>query len=310
MSGTSILVTGGNGFVGRHLVRALVRRGHAVTLLQRSSWTAAGVLQTLAIDRFESQAIEATLAGRSFDWMVHLAAYGVDPDHTDFALMQQANVAATRQLVQVAAGWPARAVFVAGSGSEYAPTIAEQPVTEEQPLATGDGYGPSKAQAGAAALEVAQAAMLPLIVGRIFNVYGPGEASHRLLPNLYAKLRARERVPLTSGSQRRDFLYVLDVVEAIIAILDNLDAQPRQAALNVASGKPVTVRCFCEIVARELRAPAELLGFGELSLRPGESSYFVGDPARLEAWTGWRPAYDLASGVAHAIAALEQEQAA
>jgi nucleoside-diphosphate-sugar epimerase len=303
----SVLVTGANGFIGKHVVRALVEMGHEVTVLQRSNDAPRGLREILLVDQFTPDTVQSALAGRSFDWVLHLAAYGVDPKDREIEPMLRVNVDVTRALIGVAGTWPATAVFVAGSGAEYALQGVDRPVSEDHPLERSKAYGASKAAGTLCALALAGAAQLPLAVGRLFGVYGPGEAPHRLLPALINRLEKGQRAPLTPGSQRRDFLYVTDVVEGIIATLMALEKSPRQAVLNITTGEPKSVRAFAEAVAQELGAPYDLLGFGDLPMREGEVACFSGEPARMLAFTGWRPRHDLTTGIARAIGLLREE---
>src|SRR5262249_48614128 len=147
-----------------------------------------------------------------------LASYGVNPADRDPAEMVTVNVDVTRTLVEVAASWPAKAVVIVGSGAEYDLRTATAPIAEDHVLETVKSYGASKAAGGFAAVAVARASGLSLACARLFGVFGPGEAAHRLFPNLVRRLSAQQRVPLTSGDQARDVLYVDDVTSALIAI--------------------------------------------------------------------------------------------
>lgn len=297
----SVLLTGATGFIGRHLAAYLHRRGFMVTSLQRSREAVAGVSETLTVPAFEPAAISEALRGRRFDWLLHFAGSGVRPDDRDIEQMFAVNVDATRRLVRLAADWPAKAVFIAGSGSEYDTAGATGPVDEDHPLEHRKLYGASKAAAGLTALAVAQACGLPLVVGRIFGVYGPGEAPHRLLPSLIRNLRSNRRVPLSAGRQRRDFLHVEDVLYAVRTLTQAAEDGQIRAAVNIATGTPHSVRSFAEIVAEETGAPLSLLGFGDLATRPDETMCFSGVPARLMQLTGWVPTLDLRSGIRASI---------
>jgi UDP-glucose 4-epimerase len=292
-----VLVTGGTGFIGRHLIGYLTAQGHEVTALQRSSEHLAGVVETITVTDLSPNTVTRALAGHRFDWLFHLAGYGVIPTDRAIGPMFGINVDVTRQLVQEAASWPARAVVVAGSGSEYDLTDVDAPVTEDHRLEAFKLYGASKAAGTLTALSVARHLELPLGVGRIFGVFGPGEPAHRLLPSLVRGLRSGHRVPLSEGRQRRDFLFVQDVVTALDAIARLLETEPGQLVLNVATGQPVSVRRFAEMVALALDAPLSLLGFGDLPMRPDDTRCFSGDPMLLTSRTGWIPRHELGEGI-------------
>src|SRR6185436_3044775 len=135
----------------------------------------------------------------------------------DRALMQSANIAASAAWVEAAAAVGARALVYVGSCSEYGAMGEARPVGEDAPLAAADLYGASKAAGGLWARACAQALSLPFLWLRPFGIFGPGEAAHRLLPYLHARLGAGARADLTPGLQMRDFLYIDDAVAGLIA---------------------------------------------------------------------------------------------
>lgn len=304
---STALVTGGTGFVGRHLVARLMALGTTVTLLQRSAETPDGA-ELLRAPDFSESVLAGALAGRRFDAVFHLAAYGVTPSDRDARLLEAINVAAPQRLARLAAGLEAKAFILLGSGSEYDFSTAEAPVAEDHRLERSAPYGESKARGGLAALAAAEEAGLPFALVRMFNVYGPGESPHRLLPSLTSDLLRDRPVRLSPATQLRDFLLIDDAIDALVATAEALFRQGGRRVLNLASGKPVPVRTFCEAVARELGKPAALLQFGALAMRPGESLFFSGDPTRLAAFSGWRPRHDLEAGIARSLRQLQVDQ--
>jgi len=304
----TVLVTGTTGFIGRHLLRWLASEGNRVTSLQRSAELLPGVSETLRAPIFSASNVRSALAGRRFDWVFHLSAYGVRPEERDIEPMFRVNVDVTRELVEAASGWPAKAVVIASTGSEYRLERVDGPVTEDSPLETSKLYGASKAAATITALSIARSLRLPCAVARIFNVYGPGEAEYRLFPSLVRHLSRAQRAPLSKGDQLRDFLFVADVVEALGAIAQALEssASPAQLALNLSSGRPTPIRDFALAVARELKASPELLGFGDLPMRPDEVHCFSGDPSRLRAFAQWTPRYTVACGIREGLQQLKE----
>jgi UDP-glucose 4-epimerase len=300
----TVLVTGGTGFIGHHLVRRLVSDNHAVTLMQRSAERAAGVADVLQIEEFTPALIDRALTNRRFDWVFHLASYGVRPEHREIEPMFRINVDATRRIIESAASWSVKAVVVAGTGSEYCLDGVERPVRENHPVEPYNLYGASKAAGTLCAAATARAALIPFAACRLFGTYGPNEAPHRLLPALLRGFRSKTRVPLSPGHQKRDVLFVGDAVDAFLTVARTLESTPRQMILNISSGIPVTVRHFAETAACICGAPMELLGFGDMPMRPDEVMCFAGDPTRLHVFTGWRPQFDLERGIKHSLEQL------
>jgi nucleoside-diphosphate-sugar epimerase len=132
-------------------------------------------------------------------------------------------------------------------------------------------------------------------VARLFTVYGPGEHRGRLLPSLLEAATGDGPVPLTAGTQQRDFTWVGDVVEGLLR-LGALGGEP-PGLVNLATGRLVTVREFVERAAAVLRIAPERLRFGALPTRPEEMAHDDVSVARLERLTGWRPATSIEEGV-------------
>jgi UDP-glucose 4-epimerase len=300
------LVTGSSGFIGQHLVQHLLTESIAVTVLRRHGTVTRAGLPTIDIDAVTPSCIEGALGSRRFDVVFHLAAYGVTPTDRDAHLIQTVNVEATAALTRVAVTWPARAMVIAGSGSEYEFAGVDQPVTETHRLQTRNAYGASKTAGALAALAAAHGSQMSVAVARIFNVYGPGEAPHRLLPSLVHGLRPNSAIDLSEGTQRRDFLHVSDVVRALVHIADAVAMQPQACVLNVASGQAVTVRQFCETAADVMGIARSQLRFGALPMRPDDTMYFAGDPGQLTTLTGWSPRLSLVEGLSATVATLKQ----
>jgi nucleoside-diphosphate-sugar epimerase len=201
---------------------------------------------------------------------------------------------------------------MAGTFSEYQRPAERTLLTEQSPLESGKIYGASKAAGGMVASELAESLGVKLRLLRFFNVYGEGEAPHRLLPSLVAGLSRGERVPLSEGTQVRDFIYVKDVVEACITAGDEMMTSSRHLATtwNVCTGVGHSVRAFAALVAQVMGGRTELLGFGDLPMRVDDEPYLVGDGARMLRELGWRPKHDLGAGIRAAVAILMANQRA
>jgi nucleoside-diphosphate-sugar epimerase len=309
VSADPVLVTGASGFIGRHLVEALLAQNARVIALCRPQsqlpqhWRAK--VERVDCPDWSLEAMRTALGERSFGCLFHLAAYGVVPTARDSATMLAVNAQWPQDLVRLCKDCGASMVM-AGSSAEYKRPDGKVSLTEDSPLETEKAYGASKAKGSVETCRIANDLGVPLRVLRLFNVYGPGEGPHRLLPSLASGLAANHRIALSEGRQVRDFVYVGDVVEAFLAAADHTKTHAGMPARvwNVATGEGHSVREFAEMTARLSGMKMGLLGFGDLSMRPDEIEWLVGSCERVRAATGWSARHDLSSGIATSLARM------
>lgn len=306
MAPASSLVTGASGFIGAHLVARLLAEGSRVTVLVRPSsllpaeWR--DHVEVISYDDF-SEGNLRELCRRPVETVFHLAAYGVLPSHRDGDEMLRINVALPATLARLCAGQGTR-MIMAGSSAEYRRPLANDPIDEGAPLEQGKLYGSSKAAGGLMANAIATESGLGFRLLRLFKAYGAGEALHRLFPTLVKNLSRVQRVALSAGTQVMDFVYIDDVVEALLRADANCRDKGSTAIWNVATGRGHSVRDFAERVARAMQADCSLLDFGRLSMRRDDEPWIVGATDLLRSELGWQPSIGLDDGIRRALAAL------
>lgn len=296
-----VLLTGGSGFIGGRLARRLRDEGHRVTLLLRPGRSVPGY-DIIDVSTFDAGSIEIALQHRSFDAVINLAAAGVKPDDRDPGRTFDLNVSFARLLLDAAARSGATTFIQAGSSAEYADE-AVSPLDRSRPLQSRRLYGASKATATLMVSALGPAMGLNTLTLRLFNVYGPGEAPHRLLPSLVKALAAGERVPLSEGLQERDFIHVDDVCQAFLHAL-SWASQASGSIVDVCTGQATSVRQFAETVADTIGADRRLLAFGEIAMRPDDLMKTVGNPDPMRSLLNWQPTLTLDAGVRRAVAEM------
>ena len=198
-------------------------------------------------------------------------------------------------------------MFTPAPASEYGPVVKAERIRESHPLDASDLYGASKAAGGRWGAALARSLGLPFQWVRLFGVFGPGEAPHRLLPYLHERLSRGERVDLTSGLQWRDLLHVEDAAKGLLRAAE-IALEGRLGPFNLCTGEPVTVRAMAEEVARQMGAPADLLDFGARAHRADEQMWMVGDGSLLAHAGGFRHSIGLSDGVALTLRTLDAER--
>jgi UDP-glucose 4-epimerase len=304
-----VLVLGASGFIGYWVARAL--RDHGAHLM-------CAVRGSEGAERLSREQLGAVVVRRDLDnlaalrdWLpalrpsvvFNLAGYGVDRGERDEARAQRLNVDLVEVLAEVMGSLPSdewervRLVHV-GSALEYGTTGGT--LREDDPCSPTTAYGRSKLAGTQALQRVAAASGLASCVARLFTVYGPGEHEGRLLPSLLAAAESGAEVPLSAGTQRRDFTYVEEVAEGLVR-LAVADMDPGEV-VNLATGTMHSVREFALLAAGVLRVPTSRLAFGAVPTRAEEMVNDGVSISRLLARTGWSPDDDLVAGVVRTIA--------
>jgi CDP-glucose 4,6-dehydratase len=302
------LVTGGHGFIGSHLARALLERGDSVTVLDLALPRLSGLalqgvgsqVELIEADLRDARLVGATLETGEFDSVFHLAAQTlVGPAMADPAATFEANVRGTWTLLEACRRADVPAVVVASSDKAYGPQD-ELPYREDAQLRPASPYEASKAAADAIALSYRPAFGLPVAVTRFANVYGGGDLNFsRLVPEAVAALlEGRRPVIRSDGSPERDFLYVDDAVDAYLAIEHEVGAGGPAAgqAFNAGGEQPHSVAEVLEALAAvgELQVEPEYHGTGSPA---GEIDRQFVDSSKLRELTGWRPEVELEDGL-------------
>jgi GDP-4-dehydro-6-deoxy-D-mannose reductase len=299
------LLTGGGGFVGQWVARALLSRGHGVTLAGLGSWeTAPRILddderarvQWLSIDIRAPLEVASMVDAARPDVVMHLAGVAFPPEgDREPTMMYEVNCLGVVRLLSVIAqrrkaGELDPTVLVIGSGQQYgAHDEAEMPLREEAEQRPVSVYAASKAAQEVAALQFFRAEGIRIVCTRSFNHSGVGHGSEYVLPSLVRRvIRLRETggTALALGNDVvRDWLHVADVAEAYIALAER--GKPG-TVYNVSSGVGVTVRRLAEDVLLRAGVAADISTEPTLK-RAADTPILTGSPERLMADTGWMP---------------------
>ncbi len=283
------LVTGATGFLGSHLTAFLRQKGVPTVGIARNS-TGDDVYDVDIRDRI---ALAKTFEEVKPDVVYHLAAdRRRDPAPDVFPDLVATNVGGTANVLYAANSVGCSRVVVAGTAEEYGPI--DPPFKETDREAPNNAYGATKLAATRLAIAFGEFTGLPVTVLRATVVYGPGQSTDMLVGALVEALAKGERIPMTSGNQRKDFIYVSDAVEGLV----RASLAPRAAGkiLNLGSGKSIPVREVAE-TAQRLAGRQGLLGLGELPLRQGEILDYVVDMSQTIELLDWAPRVSLIDGL-------------
>ena len=294
-----ILVTGGAGFIGSHLVRNLVAGGHEVALLVRPTTSlerlgdSVNSVRLVKADLAEPALAMASMAPWKPEACAHLAWYG-DPRTYLVSRENLAELAASLTFLSHLLDAGCSRLLVTGTCAEY--ETSDEPLTEESPTRPGTLYAAAKLSLKLLAGQLAAESGASLAWARIFHLYGPYEHQQRLVPAVIRTLLDGREFAATAGTQVRDYMHVADVASALAALIE----RGSYGTFNVCSGKPVTVHEVIGTIA-DIVGRADLVKFGAVATRPWDPPSLRGDNARLVAETGWRPARELGDGLEQTV---------
>jgi nucleoside-diphosphate-sugar epimerase len=303
MSGSAgfdpVLVTGGSGFVGACAVRELLSRGHEVHVLLRAQsdpWRLGSVLGQLRVHRgdvTDAAAVRAVLYGVRPRAVLHLATHGAYEKQADARAILRTNVLGTYNLLEASAEAGVAAFVNTGSSSEYG--FKSEPMRETDRLEPNSFYAVGKAAQTHLCRLLATRSAMGIAVFRLFSVYGPWEEPSRLMPTLIRRARAGLPLEMVSPRTVRDFVYVADVLDALL----NLSAvsQMRGPVINLGSGVETSMREVVDTVLDLLGSRSEVR-WGAMAARQWDSTRWAADAAKAKALLGWQPRHTLRQGLA------------
>lgn len=308
-TGMRVLVTGGAGYIGSHIVRDLVAASHRVTvydnLYSGHRWAVQGA-DFVEADLGDRARLEAVLGARGFDAVVHCAGHiwvGESVAHPGKYYFN--NAANAFRLFDLCAQYGIRHVVFSSTAAVYGqPSVSL--IDEEQPLLPINPYGASKLMAERALQDIAAASDLGFAVLRYFNVAGAdaqariGEAtpdnSHLIKAALETAVGLRPAMqvngtdyPTPDGTCIRDYVHVDDLAAAHVQALEHLASGGDSLIANCGYGRGYSVRQVLDAVVRVTGSPLPLRHGPR---RPGDPAVLVADSRRIKAVLGWQPRHD------------------
>lgn len=307
----TVAVTGADGFIGSHLVEALLSRGFRVrALAQYNSFNNSGWLEDVVRNRPEGDAALEIMTGDVRDanfcrefvkgcgTVFHLAALIAIPfSYVAPDSYVDTNVKGTLNMCQAARDAGIDRLVVTSTSEVYG-TAQYVPIPEAHPRQPRPPYSATKIGADAIALSFYNAFELPVVIARPFNTYGPRQSARAIIPTIISQIASgMTTIKVGDLSPTRDFNFVEDTCRGFIALGDAPDVEGRE--INIATGTEIsmadTLATIARVMGREVNFEVD-----PARLRPSKSEVrrLCGDNTVITTLTEWRPQVSLEEGLA------------
>jgi len=290
LKGKRVLVTGGKGYLGSHLVAALKKAGARVFVITRSGIPAEN---EFIADIADEQQIRSAVQKIKPQLIYHLAAtLNRDRDFKYHDEVMRTNYSGTLNLLRSLQQIQYENFIFASTSEIYGSNRA--PFHEKQLPAPASPYSMSKFFAEIAIRTFSELHGKNYTVLRLFNFFGKDMPENFFIPQLLHSLKQDAVFKMTKGEQARDFLYVDDVVQALL--LSATKVKARNEIFNVCSNRSVTLKKLVTEFQKRLKSNCKI-DFGALPYRKNEVWNMIGSNKRIRSKLGFKPAYNLKEAI-------------
>ena len=300
-----VLVTGGAGFIGSHVVEALLRRGDEVTVVDNFNSFYDPALKRRNVDEMktvgpvrllEGDLMDADLRARALDGcdaVIHLAAWaGVRPSIEMPVRYVEQNVLMPTLLVESMRAAQINRLVWASSSSVYGENAHPPFAEDDNILAPVSPYAATKVSGEALAASFAHLYGLHITSLRFFTVYGPRQRPEMAIHKFARLLKQGRAIPrFGDGSTSRDYTYIDDIVGGVLGALDHLEGYQ---VYNLGESDRVSLSRLIELLAQTLECPAQI---DELPRQAGDVSHTNADIGRAQRQIGYRPTVPIDEGI-------------
>jgi UDP-glucose 4-epimerase len=310
MAGETILVVGGAGYIGSHMVIDLLQAGYEVVVLDNLSRGHRDLLENgvfIEGDLGDTKLLDSIFSQHQIAAVMHFAAFSLVGESVSKPLdYYRNNVAKTVELLAAMARHNVRCFIFSSTAAVYGEPRASEPLREDSLCIPTNPYGATKLAVERMLLDNAAAGDFRYVSLRYFNAAGAdpsGRVGERHQPEthlipLVLQVATGERqaiqiygtdYPTLDGTCVRDYVHVCDLTQAHLLALENLLRGGTSAVYNLGNNKGYSVREVIETARRITKHPVPAL---EADRRPGDPAFLVADSTRIRRELGWKPHHE------------------
>jgi nucleoside-diphosphate-sugar epimerase len=296
-----VLVTGGTGMIGANLVHRLVADGYQVSVLARPTSSLLRLrpvekrIEIIEGDLVDAASVTAVVQHAAPQTVFHLASTPFNPPTIPTKTHLDVNVIGTANLLDALRGYPDAKFIFTGSANVYGQGAN---VGEDHPLLPGNLLGATKACATILMQTYSRLYGIPTVELRLYTPYGPLERPARLIPHTILSALKGEDIRMTTGGQERDYLFIDDVIDAMVLAIEK-PVLPG-SVYNICSGEGIPIRDIVQRVLGLMGDPVKVQ-LGAVPTRPDEIWTFSGCNTAAREMLGWQQQTSLDEGLRRTI---------
>ena len=292
MKKNRILIAGGTGFIGYHLAKRCLKLNWKVVSISTKPPKKNRKLKNvnyLILDISNQKKIFEKLS-TNYDYVVNLAGY---VDHTHNVKTMKSHFDGCKNLSLFFLNSKIKKFVQVGSSIEYGKIKSPQVENKNNIQKTYSVYGKAKLLSTKFLLKLSKEHSFPSVIIRLYLVYGPNQDVNRIIPITIKNAIENKKFACSSGRQLRDFIYVEDVIRAIIKILKNKNIKGE--ILNIGSGKPITIKKVILKICTLINSG--IPQFNKIKLRKDEILKLYPSIKKAKKLINWKPRVDMPSGL-------------
>jgi nucleoside-diphosphate-sugar epimerase len=292
----TVLVTGGTGFIGHHVIEQLLDNGYNVILLKRSfsnTWRLKGFQNRIKCYNTDQTELHEIFEEESINTIIHLATY-YKKHHTqmDIDPMIRSNIQYPLKLLELAKKFGVKSFINTGTFFEY--EYDSLPIVENSNEKPYNFYATTKIAFENILKSYSKEYGIKSITLKLFSPYGPFDNEEKIVPLLIKHAINGEKIELSHGLQKLDFIYVKDIAAAYISCLENISKIENYEAINIGTGFPYSIRDIVSLL-EEITDVSIKKNWREPSEENMEVIY--PDIKKAQKILNWKPKYSLKKGL-------------
>ena len=297
-----VLITGGGGFIGSHLVKRMLAEGAKVFVIERKDsnlWRIKKEEKELSIysgDIRHATQVDKFIKGAQPDYVFHLAAYGVDSEQRQYITAAEVNIMGTLNILNSLKDIGCEKFINMGSCAEYG-DYKEVMYEEMKPIPVSI-YGSTKACSTILSHQIAYENNMSIVTLRPFGIFGEGEETHKIFCHIIMSIIENKEVKLTLCEQYRDYCYVENIVDGLM--MAAVDKNIKNEIFNIGSGESYPLKHYVNLIFKNIDTKMKPI-YGAIQYRKNEMWNPKPDINKIKKMLNWKPRISLEEGLVRTI---------